>query len=173
LTVSNCVITANSYGGIDNNGSHGSAQLFGRGPNHRDGRNINTDCFYGACLTVESSTISDNSGTAIYNTGSVTILDSTLNGNSVQGDTGGGIRSGSFKTPGSLVTVINSTISGNSAQAGGGIFSEYGLVSIVNSTVSGNSADDTGGGISNYARGGAACKQHSQRQLGSFRRWRL
>jgi hypothetical protein len=151
LTVSNCVITANSYGGIYNNGSHGPAQLFGRGTNHGDVRNINTDCFSGACLTVESSVISGNLGPGISNSGSATILNSTLNGNSVQGDTGGGIRSGSFKTPGSLVTVINSTISGNSAQAGGGIFSEYGLVSIVNSTVSGNSADDTGGGISNYA----------------------
>jgi len=151
LTVSNCVVTANSYGGIDNNGSHGPTRLVERGNDHRSATKIYDECFAGACLTVDNSVISDNSGTAVYNTGSVTVLNSTLSGNSVQGDGGGGIRSGSFKTPGNLVTVINSTISGNSAQAGGGIFSEYGLVSIINSTVSGNSAGDAGGGISNYA----------------------
>ena len=151
LTVSNCVITANSYGGIDNNASHGPARSFERGTDHRDVTKMYDDCFAGACLTVDNSIISGNLGPGISNSGSVTILNSTLSGNSVQGDYGGGIRSGSFKTPGNLVTVINSTISGNSAQAGGGIFSEYGLVSIVNSTVSGNSAGDTGGGITNYA----------------------
>jgi hypothetical protein len=151
LTVSNCVVTANSYGGIDNNGSHGPTRLVERGNDHRDATKMYDECFAGACLTVDNSVISDNSGTAVYNTGNVTILNSTLSGNSVQGDLGGGIRSGSFKTPGNLLTVINSTISGNSAQGGGGIFSEYGLVSIINSTVSGNSAGDAGGGISNYA----------------------
>ena len=82
VTISNCVITANSNGGIYNNGSHGPAQLFERGTNHRDVKNMDTDCFSGACLSVESSIISDNSGTAIYNTGSVVILNSTLSGNS-------------------------------------------------------------------------------------------
>jgi hypothetical protein len=75
-------ITANSNGGIYNNGSHGPAQLFERRTNHRDVTNMNNDCFAGACLTVESSIISDNSGTAVYNTGSVIILNSTLGGNS-------------------------------------------------------------------------------------------
>jgi hypothetical protein len=151
LTVSNCVVTANSYGGIYNNGAHGPARPVERGTDPRDATKTYHDCFFGACLTVDNTIISDNSGTAVYSTGNVTILNSTLSGNSVQGDYGGGIRSGSFKTPGSLVTVINSTISGNSAQAGGGIFNEYGLVSIVNSTISGNLAGDTGGGIANYA----------------------
>jgi hypothetical protein len=150
VTVSNCVITANSSGGIYNNGSHGPAQLFERGTNHRDVTNMNNDCFAGACLTVESSIISDNSGTAVYNTGSVIILNSTLSGNSAgQGDSGGGIKSGDFKAPGSSVTIINSTISGNSASEGGGISNCYGFVSVVNSTISSNSAKYDGGGISN------------------------
>jgi hypothetical protein len=150
VTVSNCVITANSSGGIYNNGSHGPAQLFERGTNHRDVKNMNTDCFSGACLTVESSIISDNSGTAIYNTGSVVILNSTLSGNSAgQGDSGGGIKTGDFKNPGSSATIINSTISGNSASEGGGISNCYGLVSVENSTISSNSAKYDGGGISN------------------------
>jgi hypothetical protein len=150
VTISNCVITANSNGGISNNGSHGPAQLFGRGTNHRDVKNMNTDCFFGACLTVESSIISDNSGTAIYNSGSVIILNSTLSGNSAgQGERGGGIITGDFKNPGSSATIINSTISGNSASEGGGISNCYGLVSVENTTISGNSAKYDGGGISN------------------------
>ena len=79
------------------------------------------------------------------------IISSTLTGNSVQGSFGGGISSGGFKTPGTVVTVINSTISGNSAQGGGGISNEYGVVSIVNSTISGNLATDGGGAVFNYA----------------------
>src|SRR6266850_2454279 len=150
VTISNCVITANSGGGIYNSGSHGPAQLFERGTNHRDVTNMDTDCFSGACLSVESSIISDNSGTAIYNTGSVVILNSTLSGNSAgQGDSGGGIKTGDFKNPGSSATIINSTISGNSASDGGGISNCYGLVSVENSTISGNSAIYDGGGISN------------------------
>jgi len=150
VTISNCVITANSNGGIYNNGSHGPAQLFERSINHRDVKNMDTDCFFGACLSVESSIISDNSGTAVYNTGSVVILNSTLSGNSAgQGDSGGGIKTGDFKNPGGSATIINSTISGNSASEGGGISNCYGLVSVENSTISGNSAKYDGGGISN------------------------
>jgi hypothetical protein len=151
LTVSNCMITANSYG-IDNNGSHGPARSVERCNDHRHATKTYDDCFAGACLTVDNSIISDNSGTAVFNTGNVTIVNSTLSGNSVQGDSGGGIRSGFFKNPGTLVTVINSTISGNSADDGGGIFNCYGLVSIVNSTISGNAAKYEGGGIVNCGK---------------------
>ena len=50
----------------------------------------------------------------------LTILNSTLSGNSADdGIDGGGISSGTFKSPGG-VTVINSTISGNSTPGGGG-----------------------------------------------------
>ena len=65
-------------------------------------------------MTIANSIISDNSGPGIWNYFSLTILNSTLSGNSAGEDDGGGIRSGTFKAPGS-VTVINSTISGNSA----------------------------------------------------------
>ena len=155
VTISNCVITANSNGGINNNGSQGPAQLFERGTNHRDVKNMDADCFPSACLSVESSIISDNSGTAIYNSGSVVILNSTLSGNSAgQGDFGGGIQTGFFKNPGSSATIINSTITGNSASGGGGgIAIYYGGVTIVNSTISGNSAEGVGGGIHNYNGG--------------------
>lgn len=149
VSVSNCVVSGNSSGGIDNDGLSGPPPPGESGNQHPT--KTYDDCSAGACLSVDNSVISGNSGTGVYNTGNVTILNSTLSGNSIQGDLGGGIRSGSFKTPGNLVTVINSTISGNSAQDGGGIFSEYGSVNILNSTISGNSAGEGGGGIANFA----------------------
>jgi hypothetical protein len=156
VTVSNCVVTANSYGGIDNNGLNGPTPAPGeRGNDRRDGTKAYDGCFASACLTIENSLVSDNSGTGVSNTGTVTIINSTLSGNSAgSGSDGGGISSGNFKAPGSSVTVTNSTISGNSTDdAGGGIYIDYGLVTIVNSTVSGNSAKYEGGGISNFAGG--------------------
>jgi hypothetical protein len=101
-------------------------------------------------MTIADSIINDNSGPGVLNYFFLTILNSTLSGNSAgQALDGGGISTGTFKAPGA-VTVINSTISGNSASgAGGGIANYYWGVSIVNSTISGNSAGETGGGISN------------------------
>ena len=150
VTISNCAITANANGGIYDGGSHGPAQLFERGTNHRDVENMNNECSFGACLTVESSIISDNSGTAISNTGRVVILNSTLSGNSAgQGERGGGIKTGDVKNPGSSATIINRDDSGNSANEGGGISNCYGLVTVENSTISSNSAKSVGGGFSN------------------------
>jgi len=132
-TVSNSVVSGNSGGGLFNDVNFG--------PN-------NLVVGFGS-MTVLDSIISDNLGPGIWNYSFLTILNSTLSGNSAgQALDGGGIRSGTFKAPGS-VTVINSTISGNSASGGGGgIMIYYGSLSIVKSTISGNSAGGAGGGIS-------------------------
>jgi len=101
-------------------------------------------------MTIADSMISDNSGPGVSNmTGFLTVLNSTLSGNSAgQALGGGGILSGTFFKAPADVTVVNSTISGNSASGvGGGIASYYWGVTIVNSTISGNSAGDSGGGI--------------------------
>jgi hypothetical protein len=82
-------------------------------------------------LTVSNSTLSGNFGGGIYNGGTLTVSQSTLSGNS-----GGGI----YNFLGTL-TVSNSTLSSNSA---GGI-SNGGTLTVSNSTLSGNS----GSGISN------------------------
>ena len=82
-------------------------------------------------MTISDSIISDNSGPGVANYWFLTIVNSTLTGNSTDGD-GGGISSGTFKSPGG-VTVINSTISGNSTlSGGGGIGIQYGGLTIVN-----------------------------------------
>lgn len=112
--VSNCIVSSNQYGGVFNYGVTG-------GPN---------DHIFGiAPLTIADSIINDNSGPGVdNNAGGVTIVDTTISGNSVgktggPSDVGGGVYTYQHggKIPGNL-TVINSTISGNFASsAGGGI----------------------------------------------------
>jgi predicted outer membrane repeat protein len=133
-TVNNCVVSGNAGGGLFNNVPFG--------PNN----SVSGD----GSMTISDSIISDNSGPGVKNYWFLTILNSTLSGNSTDDD-GGGISSGTFKSPG-YVTVINSTISGNSTSSGGGgIAIQYGGLTIVNSTISGNSAGGAGGAISSTA----------------------
>jgi hypothetical protein len=81
----------------------------------------------------------------------LTIVDSTLSGNSAVG--GGAI----FNYYGNILTVLNSTLSDNSAAIGGGLLNLYGLFTIANSTISGNQANQMnsfggyGGGIWNVS----------------------
>ena len=140
-SVSNCIVSSNHDGGVFNNGTSG-------GPN---------DHIFGiAPLTIADSIINDNSGPGVdNNSGAVTIVDSTISGNSGQSDAGGGVYTyqEGGKTPGNL-TVINSTISGNFASsAGGGIGCGFSGLTVINSTISGNSAGDYGGGIANGSLG--------------------
>ena len=106
----------------------------------------------GAVLTVSNCTIEDNRTTSIFGSQSagginsfspVTVINSTISGNSSAGGSGGIFAQ-------SAVTVINSTISGNSTsgRSGGGINGAPGVVvTIRNSTISGNSALLRGAGI--------------------------
>ena len=139
-SVSNCIVSGNASAGVFN------SVPFGPGNSITGSR---------GSMTISDSTISNNSGPGAWNYVFLTIVNSTLSGNSADdslGD-GGGIRSGTFKAPGGVI-VMNSTISGNSASgAGGGISISYGGVTVVNSTISGNSAGKVGGGIANYAGG--------------------
>ena len=85
-TVSNCVVSGNSSGGLVNDGPHGGPR--GHPPNdHR--------CSAGS-MTIDDSMISDNLGPGVSNVGGfLTVLDSTLSGNSAgQALDGGGIMSG-------------------------------------------------------------------------------
>ena len=99
-------------------------------------------------VTLTDSTVSGNTGdngAGIYSSGvMLTLINSTVNGNSTGGSPGGGIF-----LQASTATITNSTFSGNSAPQGGGIFtsSRDSLVTLTNSTFSGNSAGLEGGGI--------------------------
>ena len=111
------------------------------------------------------------------NNSPVTILNSTISGNSVGGATasqgvGGGIAQvsnllvvtnstisgnsagnsgGGIRVGPGTLTVTNSTISGNSTRSGGGILASGSTVTIVNSTVSGNTASISAGGIYRFS----------------------
>ncbi|MBZ4193557.1 MAG: right-handed parallel beta-helix repeat-containing protein [Candidatus Contendobacter sp.] len=91
------------------------------------------------------------SGCGIYNDGNLTVVDSTLSGNSSNNryDGGGGI----YNYSGASI-ITNSILSSNKAKGqGGGIYIYNGTVTITNSTLSDNEADEYynggGGGIYN------------------------
>ena len=156
LSVSNCVISSNSQFGIGNNGILGPSPPVERGNHRRDPVKIYYHPVGIAPVTIENSIIRDNSGPGVdNNSGTVTIVNSTLTGNHNPADQdsgyGGGISTYGGKLPG-YVSVSNSTISGNSAfYSGGGISSGFSGLTIVNSTISGNATGDPdygyGGGI--------------------------
>ncbi len=83
-------------------------------------------------------------GGGIHSDGTVTVLRSTISGNTGSGNAlGGGISAGF----GGVTNVIDSTVSGNNigmVGLGGGIRTR-GPLTVTNSTVSGNTAGDTGG----------------------------
>ena len=109
-------------------------------------------------LALNNLTVADGGGlrgNGIYNfSGTVTLSNSTISGNSATSGAGGGIHN-----IGGTLTVSNSTLSGNSANdgadgafsKGGGIYTAHGTVTVSNSTLSGNSAASVGGGI--YSEG--------------------
>ncbi len=112
----------------------------------------------GGSLNVTSSTISGNQandfdgggfGGGIYSDGTVVILNSTVSGNTSEGD-GGGIVTQEVLLQGipafpTALSIDSSTVSGNIAdQDGGGVFAD-GDATIINSTVSFNTADEGGG----------------------------
>ncbi|MGD8472794.1 MAG: family 16 glycosylhydrolase [Anaerolineae bacterium] len=100
----------------------------------------------GATLTLVDSTVSGNSTTLIDGGGiyafpgsTTSIARSTISGNTA-GNTGGGIRMLGN------ATIVNSTISGNTAIGwhGGAIFHTDGVMEILNSTIANNIAPDWG-----------------------------
>lgn len=106
-------------------------------------------------LTLRDVTVADNTtlnrGGGIANVGgTLTLIRSTVTGNTSRQAWGGGIYTTSHSGNAGTLRIYDSTISDNHAdrQAGGGIFAEDvdASVTIVRSTVSGNSAA-TGGGV--------------------------
>jgi hypothetical protein len=147
LTVSGSILSGNTAtsldgGGIENYGmlTVSSSTLSANTALHGGGIwNIGT-------ATVSGSTLSDNhagtGGGGIFDEGgTLTVINSTLSGNSASSDAGGQ-GGGIFNWAGAL-TVSGSTLSGNSADSNaGGIYnSVYGTLTVENSSnISGNSA---------------------------------
>ena len=113
-TVSNCVVSGNAGGGLFNNVPFG--------PNN----SVSGD----GSMTISDSIISDNSGPGVANYWFLTIVNSTLSGNSTDGD-GGGISSGTFKSPvASQSSTAQSAVTRRSVEVAELI--QYGGLTIVN-----------------------------------------
>jgi hypothetical protein len=84
-----------------------------------------------------------SSGGGVFAFGNVTLMNSTVSGNS-SGNFGGGVNA--FGN----VMLTNSTVSGNSAGKDGGGVNAFGNVTLMNSTVSGNTAGRDGGGVNAF-----------------------
>jgi hypothetical protein len=88
----------------------------------------------------------NTNGGAVWNNGTLTLISSTISGNSAN------LRGGGIYNDGGTVTLTNSTLSGNTAGTeGGGLYTYFGAVTLVNSTVSGNTAGTEGGGLYNFS----------------------
>jgi hypothetical protein len=98
-------------------------------------------------VTLTNSTVSGNtanrSGGLYSHSGSISLTNSTVSGNTAK-FVGGGLASYSGS-----IFLTNSTVSGNTATfvGGGGLASNSGSISLTNSTVSGNTANFSGGGL--------------------------
>jgi len=98
-------------------------------------------------LTLQSNTLLRNNvatlgGGGVFNVGTATLSNVTLNGNSAS--IGGGLASVG------TATLSNVTLNGNSASSGGGLING-GTATLSNVTLNGNSATNGGGGLYNNA----------------------
>jgi hypothetical protein len=104
--------------------------------------------------TTGNGPLGEGGGIQFLSTGTLTLIESTLSGNSTTGD--GAYGGGIFAHMG-RVTLTNSVLSGNSTAGagakGGAIYSDGGDVTLNQSTLSGNSTtgdSSDGGGINSY-----------------------
>jgi hypothetical protein len=104
-------------------------------------------------VIVNDCVITGDTSVGVLNSyGSMTIVDSTISGNT--GAHGGGV----YTYDGGL-TISDSTISGNTAtQAGGGIYDSFSNLYITNSTIADNTADSGGGAYVVYGESNSVRK---------------
>ena len=99
-------------------------------------------------ITVTGGNVIGGSGGGIRNVGTLTLINSLVDGNAAEID-GGGILNGQLGLQGTLI-LTNSDVTNNSAVDGGGIFNnDQSDITIVDSEISGNTASSDGGGIFN------------------------
>ncbi|QNE20376.1 CSLREA domain-containing protein [Kribbella qitaiheensis] len=169
LSVSGSTISGNGSDGVRTTGQ--GSGLFAL-TNTTVDNNGGTGVICSACgdLTVTGSTVTGNHPSGTSSGGGiqvlfdqdtpvdqpvVSVIDSTVSGNSKTGS-GGGINTAIIENssgpPPAQIIVTRSTISNNSASGavdsqGGGIYAVTGEVRVDNSTVTGNSATAAGGGV--------------------------
>ena len=106
----------------------------------------------GAVATIRNFTITGghaDDGGGILNGGQLTVVNTTVAGNTATGTYAGGICSLN-----GAVTIENSTIANNTSEShAGGIANLGGTLVVVNSTIADNTAKNSGGGIVNWMDG--------------------
>jgi predicted outer membrane repeat protein len=164
VTIDNSVFKGNvarGYGGAVENSQSGmmtiSESLFVANTSNRGGAvyNDNSQMTVTQSAFLRNSSTGSGGGIAVEHSGSpadnlLTIVNSTIEGNSAQTDGGG------LDLHSSTATIIGTTISHNVAQlrGGGGIYSGFGTQDLVNTTISNNHAGARGGGIESVGLSG-------------------
>lgn len=129
-------------GDSDNDGT-GNSRIFNVDDGVASQRSVTIS---GLTLTRGNASGGPASGGAIFNTENLTVIRSTMSGNSANNG-GGGI--GNDGT----LTLMQSTVSGNSAiNNAGGIGNNFGTMTVIQSTISGNSAGRSAGGLTTMER---------------------
>ena len=159
LTMSNSSITSSTStaegGGVFNDGSltMNNVTISGSFAATKGGGLANsstgTATLTNCIVTGNTVTGSSGGGGGISNLGSLTLTGCTVSGNSV---TGSFSSSGGINHQGGTATLIatDTTISGNTATHFGGGLSANGTATLTNCTISGNTATVGGGGINSY-----------------------
>lgn len=158
LTLLGSLENSSATGDLDITDTTGSLTIIGAGSSQTiisaaglDDRVF--DIRSGADLTLQGVTITGGnvigeSGGGIRNVGTLTLVNSLVDGNAAEID-GGGILNGELGLQGTL-TLTNTDVTNNSAVDGGGIFNnDQSVLTMVDSEVSGNTASSDGGGIFN------------------------
>lgn len=149
LRIVNCTISGNSAayggGGVFNNGNASlevvDSTISGNTAVGNGGGVSNVNGAVSITRTRVLDNVTQSSGGGLSNYGTLTVVDSTVSGNS---------NNGIFNWGGSTLTITGSTVSGNTSVGWGGGINSWGTVTIGNSTFASNTGA-TGGGIFNYA----------------------
>ncbi|MCC5625974.1 DUF4347 domain-containing protein, partial [Nostoc sp. CHAB 5715] len=118
------------------------------------GNTAGSGIFNSGILSLANTSVFGNTQGGIYNGGTLSLTNSSVYNNTgaskiYNGNTaGGGIFNDGSSGKTAILSLINSSVSGNTANSGGGIYNQGGNLRLTNSTVSGNTAT-SGGGIFN------------------------
>lgn len=150
VTLNNTIVSGGDSRGIHN---HQATLILN---NSTVMENAGWGIYNSGTVALNDSTINGNSNCGIYNEGTVTLHSSTIHNNTVVGSGGGVFNDGEL-------VLNNSTISGNTASdEGGGIYNATdGTLNLSNSTISNNTANGDGGGIYEFELGGVETIQNS------------
>lgn len=143
VNVTNCALNGNdtgtAFGGSIINFGPGIVNITGSVIVANLGGGIENQS--GGAITIKASTIDSNTGSGIFNSGTLTIINSSVSGNHARAGA-----AGIHNVVNATLTISGSTISQNNSDTDvGGIFNDStALVTITNSTVSGNNGVTAG-----------------------------